>query len=98
MANSKEITLNGKTFTLLPVPLAGLKKIGPNLDKIGKETSAEAIDSLIDAIYYGVKRSHPDVTREFFEMNIDSLNVRQLTADFAEVNTPPKQEDAPGEA
>lgn len=98
MANIKEIEINGQKFTLLPVPLAGLKIIGANINLIGKKHTAEAIDALTDAIYYGVKRTHPDVTREFFEMNIDTLNITALVEAFAEVNTPAKKGKSSGEA
>jgi len=99
MVEGKTIVLGGQAFTLSAVPAVGLKKIGPNLQLIGSDFSEASIDALVDAIYYGVKRNHPDVTRDFVEMNIDVTNIGEVVDVFAEVNTVKRRtEGAPGEA
>jgi hypothetical protein len=99
MASGKKITVGGQEFTLSAVPAIGLKKIGPRMQLIGSTASEEAIDALVDAIYYGVKRNHPEAERDHFEWNIDVTNVQELVEAFAEVNTvAPRAEGAPGEA
>lgn len=86
MAECK-VTLGGKEFTLSPVPAVGLKHIGPKIKLIGASDSEDAIDALVDGLYFGIKRNHKDVDREFVEWNLDVTNMRDLIEKFVEVNT-----------
>ncbi|MDD5247817.1 MAG: hypothetical protein PHY45_02460 [Rhodocyclaceae bacterium] len=100
MAEGTAIKLGGQVFTLSAVPVVGIKAIGlDNLKLIGMGISDQSIDALIGAVYYGLKRNHADMTREFVEMNIDALNMEEIVSAFAAVNRPKTaQEGAPGEA
>jgi len=78
------LTIAGKEFTLSPVPLAGMEKLMQALD--GEPSVADTFKVLIDSVYFGVKRNHPEVEREFFEWNIDATNVAHILKAVSEVN------------
>lgn len=94
----KTITLAGQSFQISALPIIGLKVVGPRLhfiESIGTgDWSPEAVDALVDGVWYGVKRNHPEVTREFIENNIDIHNMKAVLDAFAEVNTAPKSRGA----
>lgn len=83
---SKVITLGGEKFTLSAVPLIGLAKLGEKITLIGKDFSEDSVEALIDGVYFGVKRNHPEVERSFFEWNIDTSNLKEVLSAFVEVN------------
>lgn len=87
----KIIQIGGQQLTLRPVPAIGLQKIGERIRLIGSNASPEAIDALIDALWYGCRRAHPEVKRELFEWNIDTHNFHEMLEAFIAVNTPEGQ-------
>lgn len=89
---SIKIKIGGKDFQLSPVPLVGLAKLGSRIELIGQEFTDESAQALIDGIYFGIKRNHPEVEREFFEWNIDTSNLKEVLTAFVEVN---KSTEAP---
>jgi len=82
----KKVTLGGVEYTLSALPLIGLSAIGKNLDLIGDNNSADGVQALIDGIWYGIKRNHPDVPREIVEWNIDTHNYKDILEAFTLVN------------
>ena len=83
---SIKINIGGKNFELSPVPLVGLAKLGNRIGLIGQEFTDDSAQALIDGVYYGIKRNHPEVEREFLEWNIDASNLKEILSAFIEVN------------
>lgn len=86
MIDGKQITLAGEKYTLAPVPLSGLAAVGEKLALIGTEISAEAAGALVECVWRGLRRNHPEVTREFVDENIDTRNSAEIIAAFVSVN------------
>lgn len=86
MVEGKEIKLGGKEFVLPPIPLSGLAKLGDRLQQIGTGMSEEAISSLVDGIFYALRRNYPDMSRDFVADNIDLMNANDVLNAFVEVN------------
>ena len=84
----KKVTLGGVEYTLSALPLIGLSVIGNKLDLIGDANSAEGIQALVDGIWYGLRRNHPEIERETVEWNIDTQNFAEILKAFTEVNNP----------
>ncbi|MDR3414216.1 MAG: hypothetical protein P4L87_25190 [Formivibrio sp.] len=85
---SKKITVGEREFTLFPCPKIGLSAMGNNFRELGAYSEV-GLEMLVLGIYYGVKRgalNDESITREFFEWNIDAINMPQLIKDFVEVN------------
>ena len=83
---STKITIADQEFTLSSIPLVGMVKIINHIDKVGQEFNADTVDALIDGLYFGVKRNHPEVNRELFEWNIDASNIGVLLKAFQDLN------------
>ena len=81
-----KITLGKKEFELSPIPLKGLVALEGRLHLIGKDFSQDSADALVDGIYYGLKRNHPEIDRELVELNIDATNLNQVLTAFVQVN------------
>lgn len=86
MVEGKEITLSGKVYTLPPIPLIGMAKLGPRFSSIGKDFSEDSVGALADAIFFSLKRNYPEISRDLVEQNIDLTNLTEITTAFVEVN------------
>ena len=96
------ITLGGLTFTAAPLNFKALREFGPVIDAFGagKKTAISDLPLLQNVIAASIRRNHPDVTDEFLENWLDTVNIRTILADVLRasgVQELPK-DDASGEA
>lgn len=98
MIDGKTITLGGQTLTLAPTPFVRMVALQSQLATLANGMSEAGAQALIDGLWHGLRRNHPDLSREFVEDNLDATNMPAISAAFAEVNQLGKtEESAPGE-
>ena len=85
----KKVTLGGVEYTLSALPLIGLSAIGKNLDLIGDNNSADGVQALIDGIWFGIKRNHPDVPTHNYKDILEAFTLVNKTKDRGASGKPP---------
>ena len=95
MVDGKEITLGGQKYTLPPIPLSGLARLGDRIKTIGGD-DPDAIDALIDGVHISLRRNYPDIERVTVDNNIDPLNFAAVLEAFTAVNGFVVAEETPG--
>lgn len=86
MVDGEEIILSGETYTIPPIPLSGLAKIGAGLSAISAQITEESVTPLVDAVYHSLRRNYPEITRAVVDNGIDLKNVEAVLLAFQKVN------------
>lgn len=99
MIDGKTITLGGQTYTLAPTPFVRMVALQSRLATLSSGMSEEGAQALIDGLWHGLRRNHPELERQFVEDNLDATNMTVISNAFAEVNQLGQSgEGAPGES
>lgn len=77
-----------QTFTVAPTPVSKLAKCRQFIGKRELDTE-EAVDALLEALFYGAKRAGAQITLEWLKANVDQHNMVEVFKVFREVNFPP---------
>ena len=79
------IVLGQQEYILPPLPLVKMAKVS-RLMSGGNVLQEEYVDSLVDALWWSLKRNYKDLDRQAVEDNLDSLNFKQVLEAFMQVN------------
>lgn len=80
------ITILGVEYTLAPVPLIKMPEVQPLLKGGNFMTDASYTSALVSGIFFGLRRNHPQVTREMVEDNLDNTTLKPWMHAFLEAN------------
>ncbi len=75
-----EVVIGGQTFTAAPLNFKALRQYGQMIDEFGagRKTKMSDLPLLLGVIAASLRRNHPDMTDEFLDENVDTVNVRPL--------------------
>ena len=92
----KTIELGGKTWTVRPLNIKALKVLGDRVFRIG-EMTVEGYDAIVDVLFYGIKREHPEIDRDLIEEWVDFPRLAAVAKLLMEVNGFVSKDAVPGE-
>ena len=96
---TKQLTIEGRkgavTFDVAPTPVSKMAKCRLFLAKKEFDTE-EAIEALLEAVFYGARRAGSQITLEWLMENVDQHNFPQVMNVFREVNLPKPDASANG--
>jgi len=94
------ITLGSEEYVLPPLPLIKMSSIKRLMSGGDFTEDEEYVGSLVDAIYWSLKRNYPQMDRETVELNLDMANFQAVMDAFMKTNkmTPKAGAPATGEA
>lgn len=81
----KSLTIEGVTFDVAPTPLVKLLK-GRQHMASGQGGTPEAMEALVEAIFWGARRAGSKITLEWLLENVDQHNMAEVLAVFRELN------------
>jgi hypothetical protein len=78
------VRMGGRDFTIPPLTLGMVKRLAPQLEKMGGADPAsisgpEAADACVTVIHAALKRNYPELTQDEVEELLDLGNMQKVT-------------------